>query len=557
MRPRRSKAATRSGTPASAPVRRKPRTLRNAAASVGEPPSAARILRSASAIPGVVPQTNGARTRRTSAARKRNAASGTNAGGGNLRSRRRAPAASSTAPTSARIRRSASPAATRRANATARGPSPSSSGSSSSGRGGARISSAGRTADRARSRAVSGSRAGLLARKREPAGAQRRLADVAEQIERAPAESSSARTPAPGARGCSARGSRGGSAICGGPALGPDGEVLDEDLREEVGSAARVPAGEAQEPLGLGVVRPQLRRLLQGRSGPSPCCPPAAPGSRCSRRRSTRYSSTSWFCASPLAGLPEELDRALVVALVVGLDGARERGDLVEGALERVRGLGVLRSRLHDGLEVPDGVDVAARRDSPRSPRSRISSRAASLGAAGAGVGAADDFIFSMRTRASLWRGSVSGIFRRTRDRLVDLAGVEEAPGPSGTDRRRAARPARLRGAGRSGGRGGRGAAAAQEPVRPGTDGRRGGRARQRAGRGGRRGCATFGSVARSGTELAAASPSSSGGISSAKDGECGRLDLVPHEVRVGRRRRSAGHRPAPGVESAASIWFR
>ncbi len=44
MRPRRSNAATRSGTPANAPVRTKPRKRRKAAARVGDPPSAARIL---------------------------------------------------------------------------------------------------------------------------------------------------------------------------------------------------------------------------------------------------------------------------------------------------------------------------------------------------------------------------------------------------------------------------------------------------------------------------------------------------------------------------------
>src|ERR1039457_1066505 len=53
-------------------------------------------------------------------------------------------------------------------------------------------------------------------------------------------------------------------------------------------------------------------------------------------------------------------------------------------------------------------VDIAAR------PAARISSSCAALGAAGPGVGAAEDFIFSLRTIASLWRGSESGSFART-----------------------------------------------------------------------------------------------------------------------------------------------
>src|ERR1035441_2118894 len=123
VRPPRPNAATSRGTPASAPVRKKPAKRSSAADSVGERPSSAQILRSASAMPGVVPQTKGARTRRTRAASRRKAASGRNAGGGKRRLRSSAPAASSTASTSAGMRRSASPAATRRANATARGPS--------------------------------------------------------------------------------------------------------------------------------------------------------------------------------------------------------------------------------------------------------------------------------------------------------------------------------------------------------------------------------------------------------------------------------------------------
>ena len=47
-------------------------------------------------------------------------------------------------------------------------------------------------------------------------------------------------------------------------------------------------------------------------------------------------------------------------------------------------------------------------------PAMRISSSAAALGGAGPGVGAAEDFIFSIRTSASLWRGSDSGSFART-----------------------------------------------------------------------------------------------------------------------------------------------
>ena len=64
-----------------------------------------------------------------------------------------------------------------------------------------------------------------------------------------------------------------------------------------------------------------------------------------------------------------------------------------------------------------------------------------------------------------------------------------------------------------------------------------------------------FGRVARSGT-AAEPSPSSCGGISSAKDGECGASISFRMKSESGVAL-DAGAPPAPGVESAASIWFR
>ncbi len=174
VRPFRSKATTRRGTPASAPVSSAPRKRRDEAARVGDPPSAAETRRSASAIPGVAPQTNGTRTSRTSAARKRKAPRPRRAAGGKRSWRRIAPAASSRAPKRPRMTTSARPAANRRANATgtsAPGSSTTSSGSSKlrdgRGRGGVR-------------RRLGGG-AG-----RRRGGRERRLGDVGEEAHRLP-----------------------------------------------------------------------------------------------------------------------------------------------------------------------------------------------------------------------------------------------------------------------------------------------------------------------------------------------------------------------------------
>ena len=104
------------------------------------------------------------------------------------------------------------------------------------------------------------------------------------------------------------------------PASGPEGEVLDEDAREQVVRAlAGTCARSFRSRCASASRRPELRGLLDGGRWPSPCSPPAGLWIAGVEVGVDEVLLDVLVLRVALAELPEELDRALVVPLVVRL----------------------------------------------------------------------------------------------------------------------------------------------------------------------------------------------------------------------------------------------